>query len=201
MTLIAVRTRGLMIGAAAGLALTLAAAPAMAQSGQDSDPGIDIPQVNGAEMSSEEIIQRLSPKTRGIRVHAGGDDAPAAASDEEGLGQLSASFGSILFARNSAEIMAEAIPTLNEIGQALVSEELKSYRFGVQGHTDAAGENWYNKDLSQRRAEAVRNYLTDNFGIEPSRLKAEGLGESHLKDPTAPYSQTNRRVELVNFDS
>jgi outer membrane protein OmpA-like peptidoglycan-associated protein len=175
------------------------AAPALAQT-EPTNPGIAIPNVTGAERNSDEIIEMLSPRQRGIRLHAGEEEAPMP-SREEGMGQLSASFDSILFELNSAQILPGAIPTLNAIGQALSSQELAAYRFGVYGHTDASGEAAYNDDLSQRRALAVRTYLIDKFGIEPSRLQARGFGETRLKDPSNPRSSANRRVELVNLDS
>lgn len=179
-------------------AVAFGAAPAAAQT-EPENPGIAIPDITGAERSSDEIIEMLSPQGRGIRLHAG-DEQPEP-STEENMGQLSASFDSILFELNSAEILPGAMPTLNAIGKALTSEELSAYRFGVFGHTDASGESFYNDDLSQRRALAVRDYLLSNFDIDPARLDARGFGEQRLKDPANPRSAANRRVELVNLDS
>jgi len=180
------------------LALLLGVAPAAAQT-EPQNPGIAIPDISGAEMNSDEIIQMLSPQGRGIRLHAGSEEAEP--SREEGMGQLSASFDSILFELNSTEILPGAIPTLNAIGKALSSDALQQYRFGVYGHTDASGESFYNDDLSERRAMAVRDYLVRTFGIDPARLQARGFGEQRLKDPAHPRSSANRRVELVNLDS
>ncbi|WP_299444518.1 OmpA family protein [uncultured Rhodospira sp.] len=180
-----------------GLATATGATLGPAQAADDNL--IDVPEASGAEMDSDDIIRMLSPRTRGLRVHS----TPEAEepSPEEGLGQLSASFDSILFAFDSARILPQSMATLNQIGRALSSDELKTYRFGVYGHTDASGRETYNADLSQRRAEAVRSYLVENFGIAPSRLQARGFGEQRLKDPAAPNSPANRRVELVNLDS
>jgi OmpA-OmpF porin, OOP family len=68
----------------------------------------------------------------------------------------------------------------------------------IQGHTDSDGSADYNLQLSQQRAESVRQYLL-LFGIDPSRLQAKGYGESM---PVAPNDSDenkakNRRVELV----
>jgi OmpA-OmpF porin, OOP family len=73
-------------------------------------------------------------------------------------------------------------------------------RLEIQGHTDSDGNAGYNQQLSQRRAESVRQYLL-LFGIEPARLQAKGLGETI---PVAPNDSDenkakNRRVELVKF--
>lgn len=184
-------TLALIVGL--GTAMTAAPVPALAD-----DDLIEVPGVSDAEMNSDEIIRMLSPQTRGLRVRTTEEEKP---SQEEDLGQLSASFDSILFEFDSAQILSQSLPTLNQIGRALTSEELKSYRFGVYGHTDASGAETYNANLSQRRAEAVRAYLVENFGISPSRLQARGFGEQRLKEPAAPNSPANRRVELVNLDS
>jgi OOP family OmpA-OmpF porin len=67
----------------------------------------------------------------------------------------------------------------------------------VQGHTDNTGDANYNMDLSLRRANAVRDYMISK-GISPSRLRAEGFGESqpHFSNDTAEGRARNRRVTL-----
>ncbi|WP_298038537.1 OmpA family protein [uncultured Desulfuromonas sp.] len=69
----------------------------------------------------------------------------------------------------------------------------------VAGHTDSRGAADYNQDLSLRRAEAVRNYLVDKFGIDPTSLAARGYGESRpVADNTNEQGRAeNRRVEVV----
>jgi len=69
----------------------------------------------------------------------------------------------------------------------------------IEGHTDNVGSAEYNMGLSQRRAEAVVNYLVDVYGIDRSRLSAQGYG---LTRPVADNStdegrQKNRRVEAI----
>ncbi len=73
-------------------------------------------------------------------------------------------------------------------------------RLEIQGHTDSDGSADYNLQLSQRRAESVRQYLL-LFGIEPSRLQAKGYGESMSVVPnnSEENKAKNRRVELVRF--
>jgi len=68
----------------------------------------------------------------------------------------------------------------------------------VAGYTDDRGDAAYNQKLSQRRAEAVRQYLIDK-GIDASRLTAKGYGESNpvADNGTAEGRFKNRRVELV----
>ena len=56
----------------------------------------------------------------------------------------------------------------------------------INGHTDAVGTDEYNQKLSERRAEAARDYLISQHGIEPNRLVAKGYGKSQLLLPTEP---------------
>lgn len=106
----------------------------------------------------------------------------------------------IRFAYNSAAIRPESIPTLNKLGAALSSADLKSATFLVGGHTDARGSNGYNQTLSERRAAAVKQYLTTSFGVASSNLIAIGFGEEQLKNPVRPDAAENRRVQIVNFE-
>jgi flagellar motor protein MotB len=50
--------------------------------------------------------------------------------------------------------------------------------------------------LSQQRAESVRQYFIASFGISPAFLSSVGVGSEQLKDPAAPASAVNRRVEI-----
>ena len=69
----------------------------------------------------------------------------------------------------------------------------------IEGHTDNVGEADYNKDLSQRRADSVREYLINNFGIDPNRLAAKGYGEESpiASNDTAEGRAKNRRVVAI----
>ena len=66
----------------------------------------------------------------------------------------------------------------------------------LEGHTDSIGTEEYNLRLSERRAESVKNYLVENFGIDASRLSSVGYGESKpvASNETAEGRQLNRRV-------
>ncbi len=104
----------------------------------------------------------------------------------------------INFDFNSAAIRPESYRTVGAIADALHNPILLSYGFLVIGHTDAVGGRMYNLNLSQRRAEAIRDALIDPFGVNPSVLEAVGLGEEQLQDPKHPTAAVNRRVQLVN---
>jgi outer membrane protein OmpA-like peptidoglycan-associated protein len=68
----------------------------------------------------------------------------------------------------------------------------------IDGHTDSTGSEAYNLDLSQRRAETVRDFLIGN-GVSPMRLSARGFGEEYpvASNDTLAGRQQNRRVEVV----
>ena len=107
----------------------------------------------------------------------------------------------INFSSGSAMLTPSAMEQLNRVGRALSSADLLPYRFRIEGHTDTVGPAEDNRVLSERRANAVRDYLTERFGISTDRLVTEGLGESRLLVPTAdetPQLQ-NRRVQLLNL--
>lgn len=69
----------------------------------------------------------------------------------------------------------------------------------IEGHTDSRGNDDYNQALSQRRADAVRQVLIDEHGIDADRVKAIGYGESQPRasNETADGLQQNRRVIAV----
>ena len=77
--------------------------------------------------------------------------------------------------------------------------DLKGSTFVVAGHTDAAGGESYNQDLSERRADAIKRYLMDKYGIASNDLVTVGYGKSKLKDPNQPLADVNRRVQVVNM--
>jgi outer membrane protein OmpA-like peptidoglycan-associated protein len=107
----------------------------------------------------------------------------------------------INFDYNSANISAKSLPSVQALGRALSNPELKGSTFIVAGHTDAAGGDTYNQDLSERRADSIKHYLVDKFGIAGTDLVTVGYGKTKLKDPANPLSEVNRRVQVVNMDN
>ncbi|KGE01891.1 OmpA family protein [Rhizobium sp. YS-1r] len=105
----------------------------------------------------------------------------------------------IHFAYDSARIDEDSIPDLVKLGTALNHPALVQSRVVLNGHTDAAGGDAYNLDLSEERAAAVRDYLIDHFPIDGHRLIAIGYGEERLKNPHHPDADENRRVEVINL--
>ena len=107
----------------------------------------------------------------------------------------------INFEYNSADISAKSLPSVQALGRALTNNDLKGSTFVVAGHTDAAGGDAYNQDLSERRADAIKRYLVDKYGINGTDLVAVGYGKSKLKDPSQPLAEVNRRVQVVNMEN
>jgi outer membrane protein OmpA-like peptidoglycan-associated protein len=107
----------------------------------------------------------------------------------------------ITFDYNSADISAKSLPSVQALGQALTSPDLKDSTFIVAGHTDAAGGDSYNQDLSERRADSIKRYLMQNYGIASGDLVTVGYGKSKLKDASRPLAEVNRRVQVVNTEN
>ena len=108
------------------------------------------------------------------------------------------------FNYNSAELSEDARFQLDELGRALMSEELSNINLELGGHTDERGSTEYNLDLSLKRIESVKNYLTENFGINEINIMIKGYGESmpiHKNAMTEVEHADNRRVELKRLSN
>jgi outer membrane protein OmpA-like peptidoglycan-associated protein len=101
------------------------------------------------------------------------------------------------FAFNSAELTPDARMELDKVAAVLRDSNIEKYSIVIHGHTDAIGSAEYNQWLSERRAEAAKQYFVSQHGIDPRRLVAKGHGKSQLlsADPT---NQANRRVQFEN---
>ena len=80
------------------------------------------------------------------------------------------------FPFNSSEITADSREKLARVAKALTDPSTIKLGIIVSGHTDAQGSAEYNQLLSERRAQAVRQFLISEHGIEPKRLAAKGYG-------------------------
>ena len=104
----------------------------------------------------------------------------------------------INFAFDSADLLPDAIPRLDALGQVLSGPNLKTNNIVISGYTDRKGTAEYNQKLSERRSESVVEYLVNKFPIDRSNLTAVGYGFEKLKNTTDPFAAENRRVEIVN---
>ena len=200
--------------AALGAAVSLGAGSALAQD---------------KNVTEDQIIRALTPDkkplTRGLSVGPQQTADPTAAAAESKLvqkfrGRSTRSLSSsereeiaaivqdkpkidleINFDYNSADISTKSLPSVQALGRALTNNDLKGSTFVVAGHTDAAGGEAYNQDLSERRADAIKRYLVDKYGINGTDLVTVGYGKSKLKDTNQPLAEVNRRVQVVNMEN
>ena len=104
--------------------------------------------------------------------------------------------GITLFDFDKSVIRAEAFPILDEIATWLVDNPQHSAL--IEGYTDYKGSDAYNLGLSQRRADAVLNYIADK-GVDKARLEAIGRGKGKFTEGNtdAEQRQQNRRVVIT----
>lgn len=103
----------------------------------------------------------------------------------------------ILFDVNSDKIKAESYGAIKDIANVL--KENGEVKVTIIGHTDSDGDEAKNLELSKKRAEAVKQFLVKEFGIDAGRMTADGKGESQPTDSnTTPEGKANnRRVEFI----
>jgi len=100
----------------------------------------------------------------------------------------------ITFDYDSATIKPDQQPVLEQMCRVIKASDIMLFR--IMGHTDSAGSDEYNENLSLLRAEEVKRRLVADCGIDQFRLEAMGLGERFLYDTQNPASGDNRRVEF-----
>jgi OmpA-OmpF porin, OOP family len=101
----------------------------------------------------------------------------------------------IFFDTNKATIQARSFSLLDEIAAVLKSRATMTVR--IEGHTDSRGKHDHNMQLSQSRAESVRQHLV-GLGVDMSRMEAKGYGPDQPieTNKTAAGREKNRRVEF-----
>ena len=182
---------------------------------------------NSKNVTEDEIVRALAPPkkplTRGLSMAPQADPAPNPAETkliQSVRGRTTRSLSStereeiasaakdkpnidleITFDYNSANISAKSMPSVQALGRALTSPDLKGSTFVVAGHTDAAGGESYNQELSERRADSIKRYLVEKYSIAATDLVTVGYGKSKLKDPSQPMAEVNRRVQVVNMEN
>lgn len=105
--------------------------------------------------------------------------------------------GKVYFASGKSKIKRKSLGLLGEVASVLKSAKFIT-KMRVEGHTDDRGRDSFNKELSQKRADAVRTYLISQ-GVEASRLDAVGFGEERpiSSNKTRKGRAENRRVQFV----
>ncbi len=171
--------------------------------------------------SADEITKDLTPNpsmlngpTRGIRpaappAGAAGANSyvPAATGNHAAPSPQArhiaapASSLTVQFKTGSAELTPQAVAQLTELGKALSSSSMSGFRFRIEGHTDTVGTKDANLTLSERRAQAVADFLESKFGISRNRVEPVGMGSDHPLVPTPDQTAEprNRRVQVINL--
>lgn len=105
----------------------------------------------------------------------------------------------IQFDTDSDRMKPESAPVIKAVVRGL--EKNPNLKLEIDGYTDSTGNPQHNQDLSKRRAEAVRQVLVSQFGIDASRLTANGFGAAKPvgNNDTAQGRADNRRVEFVKM--
>ncbi|HEX2891248.1 OmpA family protein [Vineibacter terrae] len=131
---------------------------------------------------------------------AAGTPPPAATAPAATQPQAPKGIGlAVPFAIDSDQLTPEARRVVDQLAE--VFKLNPSDRFLIEGHTDTTGGEAYNRNLSERRAQAVINYLVSQHGLSRDRFEGRGLGSSKLLLPNDPTNGRNRRVQVLNIGS
>jgi outer membrane protein OmpA-like peptidoglycan-associated protein len=146
---------------------------------------------------------------KGVKSAGGG--SPAAENGFSNLDDLLAQTGpltpetapilmptDLLFDYDSPGLRTEALESLQKLGRLI--QKNPGARFVIEGHTDSFGSEEYNLELSRKRAESVKAWLTESMGLRGDAIQTVGYGKSRLlsaADGTIENQQINRRVEIV----
>ena len=158
------------------------------------------PVLNEKDVNEQSVTRALEPDepsdnivTRGfVLSNQAPSSAPRPAPARKPAAQLL-----ITFASNSATLTDSAKVALDKVAEALQSEKLAAYRFRVEGHADPRGPADVNMKLSEDRAAAVVDYLTQKDGIAAERLSSLGKGSSDPLNKRNPAAPENRRVTII----
>ena len=102
------------------------------------------------------------------------------------------------FEFDSAELTPQGERQAREMAEAMLSPEFADSQFLLVGHTDERGTPEYNLDLSERRADGLRDWFLKEFDFQSERLNADGRGEEELvsRETSEAAHARNRRVEV-----
>ena len=145
-----------------------------------------------AALARDDTARPPSPSTH---LSAGEQELAALKAQETARG-LVLTLGDVLFAPEESKLTADALHKLEPLVALLKAQPQRHIR--IAGYADSTGRESTNLDLSQRRADAVRDFLVDK-GIHPDRITARGYGETDPveSNATATGRKENRRVEVL----
>jgi outer membrane protein OmpA-like peptidoglycan-associated protein len=151
-------------------------------------------QAQGTQLQNE--VQRRQEAERRA-AQAASDLAKLASVKQETRGMVITLSGAVLFTSGKSDLLPAAQVKLNDVAKALIEQDPDS-KMVVEGHTDSQGQAAANQELSQKRAQAVRDYLVSR-GIAADRITAQGFGPTRpIGENNSPEGRANnRRVEIV----
>lgn len=181
----------LAFGTAVFLAFGIVGGPVLAQSSND--------------MTAEEIAEAFKKqKTRGLVIVPTGDSSTETTGNTAAVSAATEEYSEVAsedqvniqisFDFDSAALRADQKPKLAALCQAMKSVDAAVFQ--IIGHTDSSGNADYNERLSLLRAQEVKRHLVSDCGVDETRLKALGLGESKPLNKSNPRADENRRVEF-----
>lgn len=158
--------------------------------------------IHAQTIDSQTIINALKPETepsapvrtrglRNLRVEQTVEPEPQKSAPKF----VSLTIG---FKFDSSQITPESAATLSSLAKALLSDELRTLEFMIEGHTDAKGMPDYNLKLSQQRAAAVKTYLVQ-LGVDTQHLTSQGKGDTELINTQDRFAAENRRVKIITL--
>ena len=174
-----------------------------------STSGRPQPALSGTELATSTTIKRPNTFTSKMPGDSAGPNKKGAPGFSD-LDQLLSQKGPLgsgtklrlpddqLFEYDSAALQSSAISQLQKLG-TLIQRNPKA-TFTVEGYTDSFGTPEYNLDLSQRRADSVKQYLVEAMGISPMQIQTHGYGMTKFRtSPNGSIEEQspNRRVEVV----
>ncbi|HSC94483.1 MAG TPA: OmpA family protein [Burkholderiales bacterium] len=181
-------TYGALIGAGAGAAIGMISGDDAKERRQRALIGAGVGALAGgavgAYMDKQEDELRRVMRDSGVTVTRKGDDV------------ILNMPGNVTFRTDSADLNAQFYKVLD--GVALVAKKYDKTIIEVAGHTDSTGTAEYNRQLSQRRATSVADYLTSR-GVAQARMMTAAGGEDHpiASNATEQGRAANRRVEVT----
>jgi len=155
----------------------------------------DAVQARAAAAQSENLRQQAEREKQELRARLLQQLNSILATRDSARG-LVANMSDVLFRSGSYELAPGARERLAKVSGIILA--YPSLHVSVEGHTDAVGGDDYNQSLSERRAQAVRDYFVQQ-GISSSAVEAHGYGKTApiASNETPEGRQQNRRVELV----
>jgi len=181
-------TFGALIGAGAGAAIGMISGHDAKQRRQRALVGAGVGALAGgavgAYMDKQESELRAQMRDSGVTVARKGEDIVLNMP------------GNITFRTGSADLNAQFFKVLDGVAQ--VAKKYDKTIIEIAGHTDNVGGSDYNRQLSQRRASAVAQYLMSK-GVSEQRIMTAGGGEEHpiASNSTEQGRAANRRVEVT----